>query len=77
MQHKKTEAQKVLAKSAWYRPPTLARLKKGHRSTASKMNYWKWEDVKANPVPYGIFFPYRKIRIDFPELEMESSNAET
>lgn len=78
MRHKRTEVQKVLAKSLWYRPPRLAKLGQGWRSEASRVTPNKWATMKANPEDYGICFPYREYRIqyDSPELILEeSSNA--
>lgn len=64
-------------RSKWYRPPSLANLAKGWRSTASKTSSSQWESMKANPAKYGIHFPYREFRIkeEFPQIDLEGVRA--
>jgi hypothetical protein len=53
----KTVAQ-VLAKSKWYRPPTLASLAKNHKSTAAKISAAGFELLREPNS--GYHFPHRE-----------------
>lgn len=60
-------------RSKWYRPPSLARLKKG-KSTAAKLTWFQWQQWLENPAKYGIYFPYRspEYGAPVPMIDMEN-----